>query len=163
MTRTIRDATPADAAAISRIYNFYVRTSTCTYALEEETLDERRAWLDAHGPMHPVLVVEEEGEVVAWGSLSTYNPRRGYARTVEDSIYVRDDQRGKGIGRALLSTLIERARALGHHTIIAGASADQDASIALHAAHGFVEVARLREVGRKYDRWLDVVYLQKML
>ena len=113
--------------------------------------------------MHPVLVAEQGGEVVGWGSLSTFNPRRGYARTVEDSIYLRDDWRGRGLGRALLSTLIERARALGHHTIIAGASADQDASIALHAAHGFVEVARLREVGRKFDRWLDVVYLQKML
>ena len=163
MDATIRDARREDCGAMTAIYNHYVRTSTCTFALEDEPLAERQRWFDAHGPRHPIVVAEERGEVIGWASLSSWNPRGAYARTVESSIYLRDDRRGRGLGRLLLADLVARAAALGHHTVLAGVSADQDASLALHRALGFVEVARMRELGWKFDRWIDVVFLQRML
>jgi L-amino acid N-acyltransferase len=159
----IRPATPADLAGITAIYNFYVQHSTCTYQDEPETPDERAVWFAAHGPAHPVLVAQAGEEIVGWGALSPFHPRCGYRLTVEDSVYVRHDRHRRGIGRALLAELIERARLLGHHTVIAGISADQPASIALHQQFNFIEVARLREVGYKFGRWLDVIYMQLML
>jgi L-amino acid N-acyltransferase len=159
----IRPAEPADLAGIRAIYNYYVEHSTCTYQLEPETHAEREAWLAAHGPAHPVLVAELAGDIVGWGALSPYHSRCGYRLTVEDSVYVRHDRHRRGIGRSLLAELIEQARVLGHHTVIAGVSADQPASLALHQQFGFIQVARLREVGYKFGRWLDVIYLQLML
>ena len=111
----------------------------------------------------PVLVLEHGAEVVAWGSLSPFRPRVGYRHTVEDSVYCRDDWRGHGLGQRLLAELVARGRAIGHHCIIAGISADQPRSIALHRRAGFVEVARMPEVGCKFGRWLELVYLQLRL
>lgn len=162
-TPLLRTAVAADAAALCDIYNHYVRTDTCTYT---ETLDDpaaRAAWLAGHGPRHPVVVLEHQGEVVAWGALSAFRERSGYRHTVEDSIYCREDWRGRGLGRRLLDHLVAEAKALGHHAIIAAISADQPRSLALHARAGFTEVARLREVGTKFGRWLDVVYLELLL
>jgi L-amino acid N-acyltransferase len=163
MPLTIRLATPSDLPTINAIYNHYVLHSTCTYQTEPETPDARAAWFASHGPAHPVTVAEIDGEVVGWGSLSAFHRRAAYARTVENSLYVRHDRHRRGIGRALLDDLVRRATDLGHHTIIAGISADQAPSIVLHDRAGFVEVARLKEVGHKFGRWLDVVYLQLML
>jgi phosphinothricin acetyltransferase len=160
---TIRDAVRDDCGAISDIYNHYVSRETCTWALEPETLDERLAWFDHHGPQHPVYVAEAGAAIVGWGSLSVYNPRGGYARTVENSVYIDHRWRRRGVGGALLGRLIEVARRLGHHTIIAGISTEQAASVALHARHGFVETGRLREAGFKHGQWLDVMYMQLML
>ncbi len=159
----IRPATVRDLDAVNAIYNHYVLNSTTTYQTEPETAEDRRAWFAAHGPAHPVTVAESGGEVLGWGSLSPFHPRAAYHRTVENSVYVRHDALRQGIGRALLVDLIERASELGHHTIIAGIDTEQAGSIAIHARFGFVEVARLREVGFKFGRWLDVVYLQRML
>lgn len=159
----IRPASSADLAAINAIYNHYVVNSTCTYQTEASTEAERAAWFEAHGPKHPVTVAERGGEIVGWGSLSKFHPRAAYGNSVENSVYVRHDLHGQGIGSALLLDLIARAKALGHHCILALISADQTRSIALHAKAGFVEVGHLREVGHKYDRWLDVIYMQKML
>lgn len=157
----VRDATSMDLDAIEAIYRHYVLTSTCTFQIEPGTLAERAQWLDEHGPRHPVLVVEEGGEVVAWGSLSRYHRREGYAPTVESSIYVRDDRRGRGLGKALLGALIARARGAGHRSIIAVIAGDQPASLALHEAFGFVRVGLLKAIGYKFGRWLDVAFLQR--
>jgi len=159
---TIRPATPADLPAINEIYNHYVLHSTCTYQEEPSTAAEREVWLAAHSPAHPVTVAEEGGRVVGWASLSPFHPRSAYRRTVENSVYVRHDCQGHGIGSALLADSIDRAKALGHHTIIAGIDREQATSIALHRKFGFEQVAHLREVGFKFGRWLDVVYMQKM-
>src|SRR5947207_7256403 len=159
----IRLAARADLSAINAIYNYYVLHSTCTYQTEPSTEAERLAWFEAHGPAHPVTVAERNGEVIAWASLSRFHPRAAYGQTVENSVYVRPDLHGQGLGKALLLDAIARAKQLGHHTIIAGISADQTPSVALHKSAGFVEVARLREVGYKFDRWLDVIYMQLML
>ncbi|MGZ3430114.1 MAG: N-acetyltransferase family protein [Polyangia bacterium] len=160
---SIRDACEDDLRAIDDIYNHYVLNATCTWQYAPTPADERLAWLRAHDAEHPVTVALCDGEIVGWGCLSVYNRREGYRFTVENTVYVHPERQRRGIGRALLGDLIERARALGHRTIIAGISADQDASVALHRAAGFVQVARLEKVGFKFGRWLDVLYLQKLL
>jgi phosphinothricin acetyltransferase len=159
----IREAVADDLAAIDAIYNHYIARSTCTYQYEPSTPIERLRWFDEHDAAHPITVALLAGEVVGWGCLSWFREREGYRHTVENTVYVRHDRHRHGIGRALLDDLIARARTLGHHTIIAGISAEQAASVALHARAGFVEVARLRQVGFKFGEWLDVVFMQRML
>lgn len=159
----IRLASAADLEAIRDIYNHYVLASTCTYQNVPDTAAERAAWFAAHDEAHPVTVAELNGRVVGWGVLSVFRGRWGYRHTVENSVYVHHELHGRGIGSALLEDLIERARGLGHHTMVAGISAEQAGSIALHHKFGFVTVGHLKEVGHKFDHWLDVVFVQKML
>lgn len=159
----VRRATAADLPAINDIYNYYVLHSTATYQIEPERLEDRERWFTSHGPQHPVIVAEAGVEVVGWGSLSHYNRRAAYARTVENSVYVRHDLRRRGVGSALLAELIRLARQLGHHTIIAGIDADQAASFALHKRFGFTKVGHMKELGHKFGRWLDVMYMQLIL
>ena len=160
---TIRQATESDLAVINDIYNHYVQHSTCTYQEEPEPLDGRRQWFKHHGDQHPVIVAEAGGQVAGWGSLSAYHPRSAYRRTVENSVYVHHRQHRRGIGSRLLQELIVRARKLGHHAIIAGIDADQPASVALHAKFHFEPVGHLKQVGFKFGRWLDVVYMELIL
>jgi phosphinothricin acetyltransferase len=162
-TPTIRLATRDDLATINDIYNHYVLHSTCTYQIDPEPLTGRVEWFEAHDHLHPITVAELDRQVVAWGSLSAFHRRVAYRHTVENSVYVRHDLHHRGLGQAILVDLITRAKALGHHSIIALISADQTPSIKLHEKHGFTTVAHLQEVGFKFDRWLDVVYLQRML
>lgn len=159
----IRPATRDDVGAISAIFNHYILHSTCTWLTQPETLEERQAWFDSHGPLHPVLVAESDGQIAAWGALSVYRPVACYDGTVEDSVYTRPEFQRRGIGRALLAELIARARTLGHHSIVASISADQLPSIRLHETMGFIKVAHFREIGRKTEQWLDLVYMQLLL
>jgi len=164
MTTEIRLAVEADLPAINAIYNHFVAISTCTYQMQPTTEEERRAWFAEHAAaVLPVTVATVEGAVRGWGALNPFHRREGYRFTLEDSIYVHPDYPRRGIGRALLSDLLERAAALPCHSVIAIISADQSPSIALHAAAGFVEVGRLREAGHKLGGWLDVLYMQRML
>jgi phosphinothricin acetyltransferase len=156
----IRPAGIGDLAAINAIYNHYVLTCTCTWQVQPDSDQTRRAWFDSHGPAHPVLVAQDGGEVVGWGSLSPFAQREGWRHTVEDSLYVRPDCQGRGVGSRMLGELIARARALGHRSIVAVISADQKPSIALHGRLGFVERGRLLHAGRKFGTWLDAVYMQ---
>lgn len=163
----IRLATLADLSAINDIYNHYVRTSTTTYQEIESTPQERLEWFTARDPRHVVTVAEIDvdgiGTVVGWASLNVFRARSAYRFSTENSVYVHEDHFRKGIGDALLADSIVRAREHGFRTILAGIDADQSASIAIHAKHGFVECGRMKEVGRKFDRWLDVVFMQLML
>jgi phosphinothricin acetyltransferase len=159
----IRQATEADLVAISDIYNHYVKHSTCTYQEEPETPGDRRHWFEHHDERHPVIVAEANGQVVGWGSLSAFHPRSAYRRTVENSIYIHHQYHRQGIGSLLLQELITRARQLGYHAIIAGIDGEQTASAALHTKFHFVKVGRLRQVGFKYGRWLDVIYMELFL
>jgi phosphinothricin acetyltransferase len=163
MSFAIRLARLDDLERIDDIYNHYVRSSTCTYQEEAEPIASRRVWFDRHDPAHPITVAELEGAVVGWGSLSPFRERSAYRFTVENSVYVDHQYQRRGIGGALLADLIGRARVSGHRTIIAAIDAAQDSSIAVHARYGFVTAGRLHEVGYKFDRWLDVVYMQLML
>lgn len=159
----IRLATVADLDRINEIYNHYVLHSTCTYQTEPEPIEGRRKWFEAHGERHPVTVAEEDGRIVGWGSLSRFHARAAYGRTVENSVYVDPALHRRGIGRLLLVDLIERAQRLGHHTIVALIDADQLPSIAIHEKLGFEPAGRLKEVGYKFNRWLHVIHMQKLL
>ncbi len=166
---TIRPAEPGDAEATRSIYNPEVLESTVTFDLRPRSLDEQRAWLAEHSGGHLAIVAVEAdadggpGEVVGFGSLSPYRSRPAYSTTVEDSVYVRRDRQGHGIGRALLDELVHRATAHGFHAMIARIVGDHEASIALHRACGFETIGTEREVGRKFNRWLDVVLMQRLL
>jgi phosphinothricin acetyltransferase len=110
-----------------------------------------------------VIVTEINGLVVGWGSLAPYHERSAYRNTVENSVYVHHKYYRRGIGAALLGDLVGRARALGHHAIIAGIDGEQPASVALHVRFGFQKVGHLKQVGFKFGRWLDVIYMQLIL
>jgi L-amino acid N-acyltransferase len=159
----IRLATEADVPALTALLNHYIVNSTATFITEPQIPEERLAWLREHGAMHPVLVAELEGEVVGLGSLSAYRPRAAYSRTVEVSVYVHQAHHRRGIGRAIFSELIERARLLGHHVLIGVACSESTASVALMDAFEFTKVGHLSQVGRKFDRWLDTVIYQRLL
>lgn len=159
----IRLASEGDLPAINEIYNHYVLHSACTYQEEPELLSGRQQWFARHGERHPVIVAQIDARVVGWGSLSAYHPRSAYRNTVENSIYVHSDFHRRGIGSALLKDLIARARAIGHHAIIAGIDADQAASIGLHSKWGFKKVGHLEQVGFKFNKWLSVVYMELLL
>jgi phosphinothricin acetyltransferase len=163
MDFVIRPAVPRDLPAINAIYNHYVTRSTCTYQEIPATAAERRKWFARHGAGHPVIVAEFEGVVIGWASLSAFHLRQAYRFTVEDSVYVHQEHHRKGVGKALLKELFARARGLGYRSVIAIISADQGASIALHARFGFSEVGVLKKVGFKFDRWLDVIYMQRLM
>lgn len=163
MPVTLRAATEADLVAINDIYNHYVQNSTCTYQEAPETLAGRRQWFQHHGGPHPVTVAQADGVVVGWGSLSPFHPRSAFRHTVENSVYVHHQHQGRGIGSALLEDLINRARTSGHRAIIAAIDSTQAPSLALHAKFHFLEAGRLRRVGLKFGRWLDVVYLELIL
>jgi phosphinothricin acetyltransferase len=126
-------------------------------------MERRQKWFAAHGHRHPVTVAMIEDVVVGWGSLSAFHARSAYRNTVENSVYVHHEMHRRGIGAAILRDLIIHARAIGHHTILAIIDAEQPASIALHAKFGFEKVGHMKQLGFKFDRWLDVVYMQLML
>jgi phosphinothricin acetyltransferase len=160
---TIRPAAESDLKAINDIYNHYVLHSTCTYQEEPEPLKGRQHWLAHHGPKHPATVAVENNEVVGWGSLSAYHARSAYRRTVENSVYVHHRHHRRGIGSLLLEDLIVRARRAGHRVIIAAIDADQPGSVGLHAKFKFKKVGHFKQVGHKFGRWLDVVYMELLL
>lgn len=161
----IRPATCEDLPGILEIYNEAVVNTTATYDYEPRTLEQRMAWFEDHVKNnYPVFVaVNDEHRVVGWSSLNRYHDRPGYRFTTENSIYVAADQRGKGIGKRLMPPLIDGARARGLHAILAVIDAQNAVSIKLHAAFGFQAVARFKEVGFKFGRWLDVVYMELLL
>ena len=159
----IRPARLDDAEALRQIYNREVSGSTVTFDLVPRTLVDQLEWLQARSGAHAVLVAEIDGEVVGFASLSPYRDRPAYNSTVEDSVYIRADQRGKRIGHALLHELVTTAAQHGFHTVVARIVGDHEASIGLHTALGFTVVGTEREVGRKFGRWLDVVIMQRLL
>jgi L-amino acid N-acyltransferase len=158
--RTVRRAVESDLAAINDIYNYYVSRSTCTYQEQPDTMDDRREWFGYHGEKHPVTVALENDQVVGWGSLSPFHERSAYQYTVENSVYVHHEHHRRGIGSLLLEDLIARGGRLGHRVIIAGIDGEQAASIAIHAKYHFEKVGHFRQVGFKFGRWLDVIYME---
>jgi phosphinothricin acetyltransferase len=160
---TIRKAELADAAAIAEIYNEAILTTTATFDIELKSVDERTQWLLSHDERHPVLVTVVDGKVVGWASLTRWSERRAYDDTAETSFYVHSMYRGRGIGRRLKEAIIEEARRLRYHTLIACVAEGSHQSIHLNESAGFVHVGTLKEVGRKSGKLLDVHIMQKML
>ncbi|MDO7883318.1 GNAT family N-acetyltransferase [Salinibacterium soli] len=157
----IRDATHADLGAILEIHNAAIRDSLAIWTEEEADLADREAWLADHEAVgHPVLVAEVEGRVAGYAAYGPWRSKTGYRFTVENSVYVHDDFQRRGIGRALMVELIERARAAGIHVMVAAIEAGNAGSIAMHRALGFEEPVVLREVGTKFGQWLDVAFLR---
>jgi phosphinothricin acetyltransferase len=160
----IRNATEADLPAILAITNDAILNTTSSWNVHPTTLEARRQWLaDRQAAGLPVLVSVIDGEVAGFGSYGSFRAWDGYALTVEHSIYVDAGFRRRGAGRVLLGALIEHATAARMHVMMGVISADNDVSVRLHEQFGFEIVGRLPEVGRKFDRWLDLVLMQKTL
>jgi L-amino acid N-acyltransferase len=163
MEPSIRSAAEADLEAILDIYNEQVLNATATFDIEVRSMDAQREWVKQFEPPYLLLVAENDREVVGWGCLHPFGGKPGYRFTTENSVYVRSDLRRSGVGKALLEALVEAGAANGFHTIIARIAGDNPASVRLHESLGFEHIGHEREVGRKFDRWLDVVIMQRML
>jgi phosphinothricin acetyltransferase len=161
---TIRPATIADAGAIVEIYNREVVETTATFDLVPRSLEGQQEWLSARsGAFAAIVAVDAARRVVGFAALSPYKERAAYRTTVEDSVYVHRDVGGRGIGKLLLAKLVDVARESGFHSVIARIEASSAPSRALHASCGFELVGIEREVGRKFNRWLDVAVMQRLL
>lgn len=161
---TVRPATEADLPAINAIYNFYVATSPATFDLEPMTEAGRRDWFETRrNAGYPVLVAATAGELAGWCGLSAWSPKKAYEKTADESIYIADAWRGRGVGKALLSAILEEARVMGLHVVMAGIVGCQEPSLALHRSLGFVEAGRYAHMGYKLGAWHDVHWYQRHL
>jgi L-amino acid N-acyltransferase len=160
---SIRAAGHEDLPRILEIYNREVLVSTATYDTVPRTPAEHRKWFSLHDADHPVLVAVTGAGVAGWASLSSWSDRAAYSKSVEVSVYVAEEYRRKGVGRLLLQALIDAGRAHGCHALLARISADNEASIRLHALLGFTVVGTLREVGVKFGRTLDVCIMEMLV
>lgn len=160
----IRPAALSDAEAIARIYNAEVVGGTATFDLVPRSLHDQRAWLIDRSGAHVVLVAEaDDGAIAGFAALSPFRSRPAYTTTVENSVYVDPDFRREGIGLLLMNAIVETARTHGFHSVIARIADAQAPSVELHQLAGFAVVGVEREVGRKFNRWLDVTVMQLML
>ena len=160
---SIRLATIADAEAILEIYNHEVVHTVATFDLVARTLDEQRQWLAARSGAFAAIVAISDNAVVGFGSLSPYKERPAYRTSVEDSVYVHTSHQGRGIGKLLVAELLNVARVSGFHAVFARITASSTASRGLHSSCGFHLVGIEQEVGRKFNRWLDVALMQIVL
>lgn len=163
MGATIRPATEADIPAIRDIYNYEIEHGWATFDLEPKSLEDRLQWFRETTDPHCIIVADEDGVITGWGCLRPFRAKAAYRFTVENSVYIHQDHRGRRLGALLLGHLIELARDRGFHSIIAGISQDNPVSERLHASFGFQLIGTEREVGYKFERWLDVGWWQLML
>jgi L-amino acid N-acyltransferase YncA len=159
----ICDATEVDLPGILTIYNQVIATSNAVYTETPATLEDRLSWFAARRASNYPVLVAVENTVLGFASFGDFRPWPGYALSVEHSVHVRQDARGRGVGTALMRRLIDDARTLGKHVMIGGIDGENAASIALHTRLGFTEAGRLREVARKFGHWLDLVFMQRVL
>ncbi len=160
----IRYATEADQPRMQQIFNQEVEYSTASWEWSPLSNQDWNDWFDAHTRDHHVLLVAEvDSEVAGFAGYGAFRTKAGYASTVEDSIFIEERHRGRGLGRRLLAQLVGEARLRGVHAMVAAVTGENTSSIRLHRALGFAEVGRLPEVGHKFGRWLDLVLLQIIL
>ncbi len=160
----IRSYSPADIPAVTRIYCHYVRDTVITFETEEPSEAEMaNRFSTIAGKGHPLLIAEQDGEVIGYAYASTYRPREAYRFTCEDSIYLAPDAVGKGLGGLLLGRLIDDSRKAGLRQMLAVITAERANSIRLHEKHGFRFIGRYEALGYKFDRWLDIVHMQRAL
>jgi L-amino acid N-acyltransferase len=164
MTAAVVDASRQDLPEILAVYNEVIRNSTAVYSEVELTAERGEGWFAAKVDLgFPFIVARDTSGVVGFGTFGDFRAWPCYQFTVEHSIHVRSDRRGHGIGRALVLELIRRATGMGKHVMIAGIDADNKVSIGLHQSLGFATVGHFHEVGFKFGRWLDLVFLQRAL
>ena len=160
----IRDAGVDDLPDLLAIYNDVIATSTAIYTEQPATIDDRVSWWRARVAQgYPVLVATDQGHVVGFASFGDFRAWPGYRFTVEHSVHVRADRRGTGVGTALMKPLLIRASRLGKHVAIAGVDAENQPSLRFHERLGFTRVAHFHQVGFKFGRWLDLIFLQRLL
>ncbi len=164
---TLRLASLSDAEQIRQIYNHEVSNTVATFDLVPRTLADQQRWIsDRNGAFAAIVAVDptdQHGDIVGFGSLSPYKQRAAYSTSVEDSVYVRRDRSGQGIGKLILTELLRMASVSGFHAVFARISASSETSIALHTSCGFALVGIEREVGRKFNKWLDVAIMEALL
>ena len=160
----IRTAKEDDLLRLLEIYNDIIINTTAVYDYEPHTIEMRKQWWEAKKAQgFPVFVAEEDGRIVGFSSIGPFRAWAAYKYSVENSVYVASDARGKGIGKLLIPPLLDVSKSLGMHTVIAGIDATNEASIKLHKRFGFEEVAHFKQVGWKFERWLDLKFLQVMI
>jgi phosphinothricin acetyltransferase len=159
----IRPARAGDLPDIMEIYNDAVLNTTATFDIEEKTPDEMEAWLESHSGMHPAIVCLVGGEVSGYASLNEYSPKKAYEATAEVSVYIAPGMRGKGCGKALLASIIEEGARRGVRAMIARISEGNEISVRLFERYGFFRIGRLKAVGRKFGRLLDVDLYEKIV
>ena len=158
---TLREARPDDAAATAAIWNHEVRATLATTDTEFRDAAAQRAWLAARSPLYPVVVAVRGDVVAGYAALTAYRAKPAFRNTVEDSVYVDRRWRGRGVGRLLVAHLLDRATALGHHSVLARITADNGASRRLHELLGFRLIGIEEEVAFKLGRWVDVAVYQR--
>ena len=163
MRTEIRSATAADLPAVADIYGREALTGTATFDVEPRSLEQWEQRLAASDPGDHVLVAALDGEVVGYATSGPYRPKPAYRHTRETTVYVAPGAQGRGVGRRLYDELLARCRGDGVHLAVAAVALPNPGSLALHRACGFEEVGTMREVGRKHDRWIDVLWLQRSL
>ena len=160
MSAVVRAASVEDAASIAAIYNHAVLNTTATFDTETKSAEDRATWLTGRARQHPVIVAEEDGAVVGWGAFLPYSDRSSYASTVEMSVYIDPAHVRTGLGSMLSRELLDMAMGIGVHNILSRICSENVASLAMAERLGFRVVGTMHEVGRKFDRWLDVVMLE---
>jgi L-amino acid N-acyltransferase YncA len=159
----VRPATAADAAAICRIYNQGIEDRLATLETELRTAEERRQWLRRRGPRHPVIVAERGGEIIGWASLNVFNAREAYRFVADLSVYIDREWRGKGVGRVLLTRLVELGRQHGYHKLVLSAFPFNAAGVALYERLGFRTVGIYKEQGQLDGEWVDTIVMERLL
>jgi phosphinothricin acetyltransferase len=162
---SVRPGESGDLPALTSLYNHYVENTHVTFDTEPLTLEQRQAWFSHYGRTgrHRLLVAVADSELVGYATSSKFRDKAAYDTSVEATVYVADGGAGRGVGSALYTALFEALRGADVHRAYAGIALPNDASMALHHRFGFVEVGTYREVGRKFDRYWDVTWLEKPL
>ena len=163
MDFVIRDATADDLDAINAVYNECVLNTTATFHERPVSRDERLTWWRELEGRFPVLVAESEGKVIGWANVGEYSGRCAYRFTLTSSVYLSPAARGRGLGLAIMTELLGRIPKGEYHSVLAITSVESEASLRLHKRLGFREIGRMKEVGFKFGRWIDVVITQRML
>jgi phosphinothricin acetyltransferase len=164
MQLIIRDAKIEDLASVLKIVNFEIEHTTSIYDYKKRTLDEQIIWFEKKRiEKMPVIIAEFSGNILGFGTFGIFRPWDGYQFSVEHSIYVERKYRNKGVGIKIIRKLIQLAKKQGYHAMIAGVDATNSKSIEFHKKFGFQEVGRFNEIGYKFEKWLDLVFMQLFL
>jgi L-amino acid N-acyltransferase YncA len=162
MSLIVRHATVKDLKAITDIYNEAILTTDATFDTEPKTVAEQKIWYKEHGKRNPILVAVVDGNICGWASLSKWSTRYAYTDTVEISVYIKETYHNRGIGKRLMKDILNEGRQVGLHTVISRITSGNIVSIRLHEEFGFQHIGTMKEVGKKFDKMLDVCMMQKI-
>ena len=158
----IRKAKIDDLDGITSIYNEAIKNTVATFDTEIKTFDEQKIWFEEHGEKNPIIVAEENDEIIGWAALSKWSNRCAYSDTAELSVYVKYEHQGKGIGKKLMQEIVKMGKTAGLHLLVARITDANDVSINIHKSVGFTEIGVMKECGYKFGKLLDVVLMQKL-